>query len=102
MQNIIKEAPGIAKGFRTLTESIDEFSSVDLKTKELILLGIFTANRALRGIDTHVRLALEYGANKNEIISAIMYAMPIVGIASVTLCLEKALEIIEEVTGTKE
>ncbi|MEO3944651.1 carboxymuconolactone decarboxylase family protein [Gorillibacterium sp. CAU 1737] len=96
MQNLIQEAPEVAQAFRQLTQSIDGYSPLDLKTKELILIGIFTADKAVRGIDTHVRIALEAGAKKDEIISAILYAMPIVGLPSVTLALGKALEIIDQ------
>lgn len=85
MQNIINEAPGVAKAFRDLTNSLQEKSAVDKKTKELILLGIFTADKAVRGIDTHVRIALQEGATKDEIVSAILFAIPIVGVPSVTM-----------------
>lgn len=95
MKNIINEAPGVHKAFRSLTSELDKQSTIDLKTKELILIAVFTAIRGLRGIDTHVGLALTNGATKNEIISTILYAIPIVGITNVTLTLEKALEIIE-------
>lgn len=97
MQNIIHEAPGVAHAFRELTNAIDDRSPIEKKIKELILLGIFTAHNAIKGIDTHVRRALDEGATKDEIICAIIYALPVVGISSVTLALEKALQIIIEV-----
>lgn len=102
MQNIKKEAPGVYKAFRELTSALQEKSAVDKKTKELILLGIFTADKALRGIDTHVRIALQEGASKDEIVSAILFAIPIVGIPSVTAALGKALEVIDQIKGNKE
>ena len=102
MKNLIREAGPVAEAFRAMTKVIDESSPLDVRTKELILLGIFTANRALRGIDTHVRIAVENGVSRKEIVSAIVYAMPIVGITNVTLCLEKALQVVDETNGKLE
>lgn len=94
MQNIIKEAPEVIDGFRELTGAIDRYSPLDLKTKELILLGMFTADKSIRGIDTHVKICLDAGGTREEILAAILYATPIVGIPSVTIAFEKAIEVI--------
>ncbi len=95
MENIRKEASGVLAGFRKLTNSIDEYSPIELKYKELILIGIMTANKSIRGVGTHTKICLEAGGTKEEIISAVLYAIPIVGITSVTLALEQALSVIE-------
>ncbi len=97
MKIIAKEAPEVVEAFRNLTKAIDKKSVIDTKTKELILLGIFTADKAVSGIDTHVRLALKNGADRNEIVSAILYALPIVGVPSTVLAVNRALEVIGEV-----
>jgi alkylhydroperoxidase/carboxymuconolactone decarboxylase family protein YurZ len=97
MKNIEINAPQILESFRNLTKSIDNYSPIDIKTKELILIGIFTAKSAVRGIKTHTELALKHGNTKEEIISSIMYALPIVGITSVTIALEEALNTIDNI-----
>lgn len=102
MKNIKNEAPKVVEAFRNLTNAIDEYSTVNKKTKELILLGIFTADKAAKGIETHTRLALENGATRQEIISAILYALPVVGIPSVTMALNNALKTIEEEKNIKQ
>lgn len=95
MKNIIENAPSVANNFFELTKSITEFADViDPKTKELILIGIFTASGGLRGIETHVKRALDIGASKNEILGSILFALPVVGISNITLSMEKALSII--------
>lgn len=98
MKNLMREAGPVAEAFRAMTKAIDDTSPLDLRTKELILLGIFTAKRALRGIDTHVRIATQSGATRREIVAAIVYALPIVGITDVTLALGKALDVIGEIS----
>ncbi|MGG3569634.1 carboxymuconolactone decarboxylase family protein [Priestia megaterium] len=99
MKNIMAEAPEVSRSFFNLTNSVTEYSKMDLKTKELILIGIFTTNRGIRGINTHVIRALEAGATKEEVLGAILLALPAVGISNVTLAFEKALEIISQKEG---
>lgn len=101
MQNVIKEAPKVAQSFFDLAKSVTQYSPLDQKTNELILLGIFTTHRGLRGMGTHVERAIEVGATKEEIIAAILLALPIIGITDVTLALDKALEVIEGKTEVK-
>lgn len=95
MRNVMKVAPDVANAFFGMAKEIKEYSPLDDKVNELILIGIFTAHRGLRGIGTHVERAMATGATKEEIIAAILLAMPIVGCANVTLSLEKALSLIE-------
>ncbi|EOW9529285.1 carboxymuconolactone decarboxylase family protein [Bacillus cytotoxicus] len=99
MRNIMNEAPRVAEGFFKLTKDIKGFSPMDEKMNELILIGIFTANRGLRGINTHVNRALEAGATKEEVLSAVLLALPAIGISNVTLAFEKALEVINQKEG---
>lgn len=94
MQNLINEAPKVAESFFNLTSSIRSYSVLPPKINELVLIGSFTACNALKGIATHVERALEHEATKEEIISAIVLALPVVGIPSVNIAIDKALEII--------
>ena len=95
MKNLIAEAPSVAEAFFALTASIRERSVLLPKQNELILIGIFTASKAMKGLVTHITRALEAGANKDEIISAIVLALPITGIANVNMALDTALETIQ-------
>lgn len=95
MKILINEASGVADAFFAMTKSIREHSCLSAKNNELILIGIFTAHRSLTGIHTHVERALKAGVTKEEIISAIVLALPVAGIASVNMALEKAMASID-------
>lgn len=95
MKNILKEAPKVGEAFFAFTKAIRESSNLDPKTMELILVGIFAAHRGLRGIGTHVERAKAAGATKDEILSAILLATPVVGITNVTLAVDAALAQLE-------
>lgn len=102
MKNMMAEAPNVAQGFFDLAKSVKQFSTLDEKTNELIILGVFTAHRGLRGINTHVERAMDAGATKEEIIAAILLALPIVGITDTNLALDQAMESIESYTASKK
>lgn len=93
MKNLIERKPAIAEAFFNLTAAIRESSKLTARENELILVGIFTANQALTGLVTHLERALEQGATEEEIISAISLALPVCGIASVNMALDKAIQI---------
>lgn len=97
MKHLIDNAPGIADAFFDMTAAIRAHCPLTARERELVLLGILTANRAPRGIVTHVERALESGATKEEIISAITLAIPLSGIAVVNTALDVALETIEKI-----
>jgi len=99
MKNLIKEAPNVAQGFFDLAKSVKQYSALDEKTNELIIIGIFAAHRGITGIGTHVQRAMDEGATKEEVIAAILLALPIVGITDVNLALDKAIETIESRTA---
>lgn len=95
MKYIIRDAPNVAEAFFSLTKSVKTYSPLDEKTNELILLGIFAAHRGLRGLHTHVERAVAEGATKEEILAAILLALPIVGITDIALAVEQAVETLE-------
>ena len=91
--------PGDAGGV-TYASGLRSYFSVLLRLG--VLLGVFTGNRAIKGIATHVERALELGATKEEIISAIYLALPVCGIANVNLALEQAMITYNRVTTKAE
>jgi 4-carboxymuconolactone decarboxylase len=102
MKNMMKEAPAVAQSFFDLAKSAREYSPLDMKTNELIILGIFTAHRGLRGIHTHVERAMESGATKEEVIAAVLLALPIVGITDTNLALDETMASIEAYLASQE
>jgi alkylhydroperoxidase/carboxymuconolactone decarboxylase family protein YurZ len=96
LKDIMREAPEVAGKFFELTEEITKYSTIDLKTKELILIGIFTSNGGIKGIGTHIERALKNNATKEEIIGSILFAMPVCGVSNVNLAIKKALDCMEK------
>lgn len=102
MQILSELSPDILQNFRNLTNAIDVYSPIPLKYKELILIGMFVAYGGERGIDTHVRIALQAGASKEEIFAAIIYALPISGVSTVTQAIEIAATVIDDIENVKK
>ena len=96
MKYIIRDAPQVAEAFFALTTAVKAYSPLDMKTTELVLLGIFAAHRGLRGLHTHVERAVAEGATKEEILAAILLALPIIGITDIALAVEQAVLTLEE------
>ncbi|OKH25851.1 carboxymuconolactone decarboxylase family protein [Chroogloeocystis siderophila] len=102
MKNMMQEAPDVAQSFFDLAKSVKQYSPLDEKVNELIIIGIFSAHRGLRGINTHVERAIAAGATKEEVIAAILLALPIVGITDVNMALDQAMETIAMTADKKE
>lgn len=102
MKNMMQEAPDVAQSFFDLAKSVKQYSPLDEKVNELIIIGIFSAHRGLRGINTHVERAMAAGATKEEVIAAILLALPIVGITDVNMALDQAMETIATTADKKE
>ena len=96
MERLLKEAPNVGDAFFKLTGAITDYFSGDLKTKEIILIGVYTAEGAVRGLKTHVKRAIDNKATKKEILGSILLALPVVGISKVNRAIEVALQVIDE------
>ena len=97
MQDLIDNAPNVAQAFFSLTKSCRDQSTLGPRINELILVGIFTAQGAMRGLHTHISRALEHGASQEDILAAITLALPAIGITHVN----QAVEVLMKCTSTK-
>src|ERR671932_1537291 len=71
---------------------------LDRKTKELIFITSLTVMRASKGhIQSHIRVALDLGVSKEEILEAIEIALPEAGIVA----FQEGSEAWRDVTGAK-
>jgi 4-carboxymuconolactone decarboxylase len=71
---------------------------LDRKTKELIFIVSLTVMRASKGhIQSHIRVALDLGLSKEEILEAIEIALPEAGIVA----FQEGFEAWREVTGAE-
>src|ERR671914_2445998 len=71
---------------------------LDRKTKELLFIISLTVMRASKGhIQSHIRVALDLGVSKEEILEAIEISLPEAGIVA----FQEGFEAWREVTGAK-
>ena len=93
-QTFSTEAPEHAKAWMTLVQSLSEASSLDSKARELSFLAVLAALGRTNGIPFHVKSALDKGASRDEIISAILVGLPAAG-HIVTQSLPAAIQILD-------
>lgn len=82
-----------------LAEMIDAIyadSTIDTKTRELIFIGIQTALRLPGAIRIHVPRAIKAGATRQEILAAMVSAIPNSGMNGAIECWPIAVEILED------
>lgn len=66
-----KENAGITKGFMQMHKTMEEETALSPKMKELMALSIGVASKCDGCIAFHMKLALEHGASRAEIIDSI-------------------------------
>jgi AhpD family alkylhydroperoxidase len=67
LRSLRADAPEVMKAFSSLAQAATVSKALDVKTKELIALGIAVAVRCDDCIAFHVKAALERGATKDEV-----------------------------------
>ncbi|NLY73312.1 MAG: carboxymuconolactone decarboxylase family protein [Tissierellia bacterium] len=71
LNNYMKAAPELGKGFNEFHHAAMAPGSLDLKTKELIAVGIAVSVKCVFCFQSHIASALEAGAQREEIVEAI-------------------------------
>ena len=95
-QALAAEAPDHAKAWMTLVQSLGKASSLDDKTGELAYIAVLAALGRSSGIPFHVKSALDKGATREDVISAILVGLPAAG-HIVTQSLPPALKVLDSV-----
>jgi AhpD family alkylhydroperoxidase len=75
MRTMRGDTPNVMKAFSSLAQSALAPAALDVKTKELIALGISVAIRCDDCIGFHVKAALEQGATREEIVETLGMAI---------------------------
>jgi len=93
-KELILSEPETMKNYQKFVDSVLKDGHLDIKTKELIALGIAIVKRCDYCIAIHVEKALKAGATKEEIIEASLVAVLMEGGPAMTYFTEvkKALE----------
>ena len=90
-----QEKPGVVESIVIMRKAVAEASALDPKTANLISVGIGTALRNPEVIEGHIKLAREAGAGRDEVISAILQALPSAGVPAVLAAMPLAWEAYE-------
>jgi len=96
----ISECPYIARAFNGLVDAQRNAPGMDNKTKQLVNIALQTATRNPRGVYFHAAMAKNAGASREEVKSAVVMALHLVGLAAVLDCLPSSLEGYEKGTGS--
>jgi AhpD family alkylhydroperoxidase len=89
----LKTFPEPGKAYLELFKSVMTRPALDTKTKQLILIGIMTAQNYPQGVRAHVPQALAAGATREEIMEAVLTPLPVSGINGILECLPVVLEL---------
>ena len=75
LRNLRSGAPEVMKAFSGLAQAALAPKALDLKTKELVALGIAVAIRCDDCIGFHVKAALDQGASREEVLETLGMAI---------------------------
>lgn len=76
----MKETDGIGEAFMAAIFKMSEKSVLDKKTHELAYISVLVCKKIYGGLPFHFQQAKEHGASVDEIRSAILVPLPIMGI----------------------
>ena len=91
-----QEAPEVAKAFDGLVQALVSTKGLDAKTKQLVYIGIKSAQGDSHAVCHHVPIAKKLGATREEIKDTIMITLTVCGLKGVATCLPHALNIFDE------
>lgn len=77
---LMKETDGVGQAFMDAVFIMAEKSALDKKTHELAYISVLVSAKMYGGLPFHIQQATKFGASKDEIRSAMLVPMPIVGI----------------------
>lgn len=94
-QLLMTETEGVGKAFMDAIQVLGEKSSLELKVHELAYISVLVATKNFDGLPFHMQHAIEAGATKEEIKSAVLLPMPLIGI-QVAEALQYVMKLNEE------
>jgi len=90
------EFPEVASKFKSLYESVVTQSVLEAKTQQLIYISHLAAHRYAPAIKAHIPRAMKAGANKQEILEAILMSIPAAGVINVLTILPDVVQFLEK------
>ena len=95
-----EEFPQLAERFAALVDAQIALEGLDPKTKQLLNIGIQTANRNGRGVKWHAMMASKQGASRQEILGAVAMNLHLTGLAAMLEGLPAAIEGVDLAEGS--
>lgn len=77
---LMSETDGVGQALMRAIEIAGEKSALDKKTHELAYISVLVTMKMYSGLPFHIQQAIELGADKEEIKSAMLVPLPIIGI----------------------
>ena len=93
-QQFRQDYPDVYKAYENLGEIIAESGPLDIKTRELIKLGMAAATKSESAIHSHTHRALDAGATAAEIEHALMLGINVFGFSTMMTALTWAKQAI--------
>ena len=79
-EQFMKNTSGVGTAFMNAVMKISEVSALDKKVHELAYISVLATSKMYGGLPFHIEQARQYGASTDEIKSAILLPMPIIGL----------------------
>jgi alkylhydroperoxidase/carboxymuconolactone decarboxylase family protein YurZ len=76
----MKDTNGVGAAFMSAIMKLAEVSALDKKVHELAYISVLVTSKMYEGLPYHIAQATAYGATLDELKSAILLPMPIVGL----------------------
>lgn len=93
--NLFNELGAVGVSYMEFIKTLAEESNLDEKVHHLSYLSVLTAKNMIDGLDFHVKELIKLNATREEIKSAVLVAMPAVGM-QIAPVLKLALEIYDQ------
>lgn len=77
---LMKETGEVGPTFGQLVKSLTKESVLDVKTYDLAYISVLVALKCYSGLPFHIDEAMQHGASIDEIKSAMLISMPLIGL----------------------
>ena len=79
-EKFMKETNGVGTAFMCAVMKMAEISALDKKVHELAYISVLVTTKMYGGLPFHIAQAKQCGASEDEIKSAILLPMPVIGL----------------------
>ncbi len=92
LQLFVEESPEIQKAYAGFIQALTDDKGLDNKTKQLIYIGMKMVSDDARAVKMHVPMARNAGATREEIKTAVLLGLSVIGIKAASKYLPIVME----------